>query len=62
MLLELSEKVKVRKELTIPAVLLYILRRFKLSYRRVNGYKRVFMIDNLYSPFATAMIFHLNLN
>jgi predicted nucleic acid-binding protein len=55
MLLELSEKVKVRKELTIPAVLLYILRRFKLSYRRVNGYKRVFMIDNLYSPFATAI-------
>jgi len=54
-LLELSEKVKVRKELTIPAVLLYILRRFKLSYRRVNGYRRVFMIGNLYSPFATAI-------
>jgi predicted nucleic acid-binding protein len=31
------------------------LRRFKLSYRRVNGYKRVFVIDDLYSPFAATI-------
>jgi predicted nucleic acid-binding protein len=29
--------------------------RFKLSYRKINGHKRVFMIGNLYLPFATAI-------
>jgi len=55
MLLELSRKLKVREELIVPVVILYILRRFKLSYRRVDGYRRIFMIGNLYSPFATAV-------
>ena len=31
------------------------MRRFRLSYRRVNGYKRIFIIGNLYSPLATAV-------
>ena len=55
MLLELSRKLKVKEELIVPIVILYILRKFKLSYRRVDGYRRIFMIDNLYPPFATAM-------
>jgi predicted nucleic acid-binding protein len=54
-LFELSEKIKVKKELAIPTLLLYILMRFKLSYRKINGHKRVFMIGNLYLPFATAI-------
>lgn len=55
MLLELSRKLKVKEELIVPIVILYILRKFKLSYRRVDGYRRIFMIGNLYPPFATAM-------
>jgi predicted nucleic acid-binding protein len=55
MLQEISRKIKLREELIIPVAILYIMRRFRLSYRRVNGYKRIFIIGNLYSPLATAV-------
>jgi len=55
MLQEISRKTKLREELIIPVAILYIMRRFRLSYRRVNGYKRIFIIGNLYSPLATAI-------
>jgi predicted nucleic acid-binding protein len=55
MLLEISRKIKVKEELIIPVAILYIMRRFKLSYRKVNGYKRNFIIGNMYSPLATAV-------
>ena len=55
MLLEISRKIKVREELIIPVAILYIMRRFKLSYRKVNGYKRNFIIGNMYSPLVTAV-------
>ncbi|MGB9759544.1 MAG: type II toxin-antitoxin system VapC family toxin [Thermoproteota archaeon] len=55
MLLELSKKIKVREELIMPVVILYIMKRFKLSYKKVNGYKRILVIGNLYSPLGTAI-------
>ncbi len=55
MLLELSRKIDVRRELTLPVVILYIMKRFKLNYRKVDGFKRIFAIGNLYSPLATAI-------
>jgi len=55
MLLEISRKIKVKEELIIPVAILYIMRRFKLSYRKVNGYKRNFIIGNMYSPLVTAV-------
>lgn len=55
MLLEISKKIKIREELIIPVVIRYIMKRFRLSYRRANGYKRIFIIGNLYPPLATAV-------
>jgi predicted nucleic acid-binding protein len=55
MLLEISRKIKVREELIVPAAILYIMKRFKLSYKSINGYKRISIVGNLYSPFATAV-------
>jgi|YelNatPaOPRAMG01_1025707.scaffolds.fasta_scaffold34209_2 hypothetical protein len=55
MFLEVSKKIKVREELIIPVAIPYIMRRFRLSCRRVNGCKRIFIIGNLYSPLATAV-------
>ncbi|MGB9717713.1 MAG: type II toxin-antitoxin system VapC family toxin [Thermoproteota archaeon] len=55
MLQEFSIKIKIREELVVPVIILYIMRRFKLSYRRVSGYKRIFLIGDIYSPLATAI-------
>lgn len=55
MLLEISKKIKIREELIIPLAILYIMRRFKLSYKRVSGYKKIFIMGDLYSPLAAAV-------
>jgi len=55
MLLEISRKIKIRKELMIPTVILYIMKRFKLSYKKVEGSEIISAIGNLYLPFATAI-------
>ncbi|MEM2848845.1 MAG: PIN domain-containing protein [Candidatus Bathyarchaeia archaeon] len=52
---QVSRKIDARRELTLSVVILYIMRRFKLNYRKVDGFKRIFAIGNLYPPFATAM-------
>lgn len=54
-LLEISRRINVKKELIITVAILYIMRRFKLNYRRVDGHKRIFVVGNLYSPLATAI-------
>lgn len=51
---DLSKRMKVREELVLPAAVLYIMKRFKLSYERVDGYKRA-VVGNIYFPFGIAL-------
>ena len=55
MLSELSKKIKVREELIVPVLILYVMRKFKLNYRRADGYRRVPALGSLYSPFWAAI-------
>jgi len=55
MLRGLATRIGVRGEIIVPATLLYILRRFGLECKRINGRKRVLFLGDLYSPFATAI-------
>jgi len=55
MLQELATRVGARGEIIVPATLLYILRRFRLKYRRIDGSKKVLLLGDLYSPFVAAI-------
>jgi predicted nucleic acid-binding protein len=53
---EISMKVGVREEnIIVPTIILYIQRRFRLKYRRVDGRKKALLLGDLYTPFATAL-------
>jgi predicted nucleic acid-binding protein len=54
-LLEISRELSLRKELVIPVAILYIMKRFKLSYRKVESFEKVLGIGDLYLPLASAI-------
>lgn len=54
-LIEFKEKLKVREELIVPTLLLYLLKRFGLRYEKVDGRVKVPTIDSVYLPVATAI-------
>jgi len=52
---ELASELGIREDLVLPAVLIYLIKRFGLSYVRVNGLVRIPAIGELYSPMAFAV-------
>ncbi|MBO3801063.1 MAG: PIN domain-containing protein [Candidatus Brockarchaeota archaeon] len=54
-LTEFKEKLKVREELVVPTLLLYLLKRFGLKYEKVDGRAKVPKFDSVYFPIATAI-------
>lgn len=54
-LYETFRKIGVKEELTIPAAILYIVKRFRLEYKRVYDHGRVFPLGDFYLPLATAI-------
>lgn len=52
---EIFRKVGLRKELAIPTTILYLMRRFELSCRKVNGFIRIPGIGELYLPLSLAI-------
>jgi len=58
---ELKAKLGLREELIIPAVLLYLIRRFGLRYERVDGQMKIPILGEMYLPIATAINLSRNL-
>jgi predicted nucleic acid-binding protein len=54
-LYEAFRKIGVKEELTIPAAILYIVKRFRLEYKRVYDHGRVLPLGDFYLPLATAI-------
>ncbi|MEM3945463.1 MAG: PIN domain-containing protein, partial [Candidatus Micrarchaeia archaeon] len=54
-LTEFKEKLKVREELVVPTLLLYLLKRFGLKYEKVDSRAKVPKFDSVYFPIATAI-------
>ncbi|MBO3769592.1 MAG: PIN domain-containing protein [Thermoproteota archaeon] len=54
-LIEFKEKLKIREELIVPTLLLYLLKRFGLKYEKADGRIKVSAFDSLYLPMATAI-------
>jgi len=52
---ELASKLGIREDLVLPAILIYLIRRFSLIYMKVNGLVRLPAIGELYSPMAFAV-------
>lgn len=55
LLLELKARLDLREELIVPTLLLYLIKRFKLEYERVDGYTKIPALGELYSPMAVAL-------
>ena len=55
LLLELKARLDLREELVLPTVLLYLIKRFKLGYERVDGHTKIPVLGELYSPMAVAL-------
>lgn len=60
-LLDLKEKLDLREELIVPSLLLYLIKRFNLWYGKVNGYTKIPMLGELYSPISMAINLSANL-
>jgi len=54
-LYKVFREIGVREELTIPAVILYIMKRFGLKYKRVDGRGRALPLGDFYLPLAAAV-------
>jgi predicted nucleic acid-binding protein len=54
-LYEAFRKIGVKEELMIPAAILYIVKRFRLEYKRVYDHGRVLPLGDFYLPLATAI-------
>jgi len=52
---ELASELGVREDLVLPAILIYLIKRFGLIYKKVNGLVRLPAIGELYSPMAFAV-------
>jgi len=61
LLLELKEKLDLREELIVPTALLYLIKRFELWYGRVNGYTKIPVLGELYSPISIAINLSANI-
>jgi predicted nucleic acid-binding protein len=48
-------KIGVRDELAVPVVLLYVLKRFGLQYRRIDGRGNIYPLGDFYLPLALAI-------
>jgi len=55
LLFELKARLDLREELVLPTVLLYLIKRFKLGYERVDGHTKIPVLGELYSPMAVAL-------
>jgi len=55
LLSDLAGRLGLSRELTIVAILLYIMRRFNLRYRAVVSRARALPFGKMYAPIATAM-------
>jgi len=55
LLLETFEKVGLRRELMIPATILYLMRRFELSYKKADGFIKLPGLGELYLPSSLAI-------
>jgi len=53
--LNLAKLASGRKELDVVAILLYLMKRFKLRYARVDGHAIVPPLGELHAPIATAI-------
>jgi len=52
---ELASELGIREDLVLPAILIYLIKRFSLIYMKVNGLVRLPAIGELYSPMAFAV-------
>ncbi len=52
---KLASELGVREDLVLPAILIYLIKRFGLIYKKVNGFVRLPAIGGLYSPMAFAV-------
>jgi predicted nucleic acid-binding protein len=48
-------RIGVREELLVPVVLLYVLKRFGLEYRIIDGRKNIYPLGDFYLPLALAI-------
>ncbi len=51
----MAAKLGLPRELTLTALLIYILRRFKLNYRAVEGRAKTPLLGKMHTPMATAI-------
>lgn len=58
---ELKAKIGLREELIIPAVILYLIRRFNLRYERANGHAKIPALGEMYLPITIAINLSRNL-
>jgi len=58
---ELASELGIREDLVLPAILIYLIKRFGLTYMKVNGLVRLPAIGELYSPMAFAVIWSTKL-
>ena len=52
----IADKLKLSKELTIVAILLYLTKRFKLKYMKILARSRIPLIGDIYTPMAKAIM------
>ncbi|RLG53490.1 MAG: PIN domain nuclease [Thermoproteota archaeon] len=58
---ELASELGIREHLVLPAILIYLIKRFDLTYMKVNGLVGLPAIGELYSPMAFAVIWSTKL-
>jgi len=61
LLKSLSQRLKLSEDLTLIAVLIYLLKMFKIKYAKLDLLQRSIMPWTMYQPFATALELSTNL-